>query len=166
MNQISAASDRRLLAFFEGRGQTGHGREIEDIVHAPDIVLEADHLYIQWLFPTAHRSAVNPEAPLLNASALRSIQASPTALANFRRGLDRLRAFYARNDHWLRRRDHNHSRITRIIEASGLILDPEAAEDFLAFVIDRYHASGSPISPKAVRIWQERLDAIRKNVTE
>jgi hypothetical protein len=92
-----------------------------------DRELEADHQYIQWLFPNRRPSRYNPAAPLATPKTIKTVQSSPGAMDNFRSGLALLTAFYVRNQHWLRERSHNHLRITQVIEATALFLDTEMA---------------------------------------
>ena len=47
-----------IVTFYRGEGRDAAGRSISDIWGWDDRRLEAVHDYIQWLFPTSHRSAM------------------------------------------------------------------------------------------------------------
>jgi hypothetical protein len=152
-----------LLEFFEGRARTDHGLSIADLLTYSDRELEADHQYIQWLFPNRRPSRYNPSAPLATPEAIEAVQASPEALNNFRSGLSLLTAFYVRNQHWLRERSHNHLRITRIIEATALFLDVEMASRFLAIIEAQDEQIGGVVSAGAHKQWRSRLQKFEQD---
>jgi Opioid growth factor receptor (OGFr) conserved region len=152
-----------LLEFFEGRARTDHGLNISDLLTYSDRELEADHQYIQWLFPNQRPSRYNPSAPLATPEAIEAVQASPEALSNFRSGLSLLTAFYVRNQHWLRERNHNHLRITRIIEATALFLDVELATQFLVTIEAQDEQIGGVVSEGSRKQWRARLQKFEQD---
>lgn len=151
----------QIESFLSGRAPTGHNRFIEEILRYSDTRLERDHEYIQWLFPNQRPSRYNPSAPTLDTRALEEIKSSPAAMQNFSAGLDLLRAFYSRNSHWLRPHDHNHLRITRIIEAAGLIMGADVAEEFHDFIRSRDMQAGAIIPANTAIQWEKRLNRIK-----
>ena len=151
------ADAKIILDFFEGRLRNSDGVTLSDVVEFSNFELETDHNYIQWLFPNRRQSRINPDAPLLTSEAIDAMQASSDAIDAFLKGLQMMVSFYDRNGHWLCRSDHNHLRITRIIEAVAAILGKEEAKRFLAFLLDKNISAASPISPKVIGIWQNRL---------
>lgn len=146
-----------ILDFFEGRLRNSEGVTITDVHEFTDFELETDHLFIQWLFPNRRASRVNPEAPLLTSNAVLAVQASEIATRNFEKSVEVMKGFYDRNDHWLAYEDHNHLRISRMIEAIASILGRLPASRFLTEIEKRATDAGDPIHPTAHRIWRGRL---------
>lgn len=122
-----------IVAFYSGSPDTA-GRTVEQILEWNDDRLEAVHDYIQWLFPTRQPSGVNPFAPLVTAGTVRAFAADATLRDRLRRALDRMLVFYglrrsgprieidesrfaARAATWLQAGNHNHLRLTRIMES-------------------------------------------------
>jgi Opioid growth factor receptor (OGFr) conserved region len=146
-----------LHAFLAGSGRDGQGRTIDDVLAFSDDELESVHDYIQWLFPLPTRSAAQPGAPVLSGSAIASIRADPGTLANFSRAANRMLKFYNETEWWLAGNDHNHLRITRIIQSLRILLGADAAHTFYNAVMTRHGASGSPADPRNVAYWSRAL---------
>jgi hypothetical protein len=146
-----------LHAFLDGSGRDGRGRTIDDVLAFSDDELESVHDYIQWLFPLPTRSAAQPGAPVLLGSAIASIQADPEALANFGRAASRMLTFYNETEGWLARNDHNHLRITRILQSLRILLGEDAAHAFYNAVMTGHGASGSPVDPRNVAYWSRAV---------
>ena len=93
--------------------------------------LEANHDYIQWLFPTWNRSQFAPDAPVLDDEARDAFLHNPELQIRLLESLDlmldffglenagnlirRSPAFPQRKQTWLSAGNHNHLRLTRII---------------------------------------------------
>jgi hypothetical protein len=146
-----------LHAFLAGSGRDGRGRTIDDVLTFSDDELESVHDYIQWLFPLPTRSAAQPGAPVLLDCTIASIQADPEALANLSRAANRMLTFYNVTEWWLARNDHNHLRITRIIQSLRILLGADAAHAFYNAVMTRHSASGSPVDPRNVAYWSRAV---------
>ena len=138
----------RIVAFYSG-GTDDRGRTIEDIWSWSDDQLEAVHDYIQWVFPTIRRSGVNPSAPVITGDTIRAFETRPELGNRLRRSFDRMLAFYGmtrratadpneaiaiddarfaeRSRTWLSPGNHNHLRLTRIMESLATLgLRPDA----------------------------------------
>lgn len=125
------------------------GRTLDMILAWPDTELEYCHNYIQYLFPLPERSAFNAFAPVIDRATYTAFHARSELRARLKQSFNRMLAFYgfkynespekvyvsrtprfdetARN--WVRRVDHNHLRITRILRSVrvlGLELEAEA----------------------------------------
>lgn len=122
-----------LVAFYSG-GRDAEGRTLEQILAWNDDLLEGVHDYIQWLFPTCQPSGVNPAAPVVTDATVRMFHSDPELPDRLRAALDRMLAFYGlrRTNHrieidpgrfvtrsrvWLRPGNHNHLRLTRIMDS-------------------------------------------------
>jgi hypothetical protein len=71
-----------ILGFYTGTRPDDRGRFLREILRWPDYKLEQTHDYIQWLFPLAERSALNPEAPILDAKTIREFRSRLELLRN------------------------------------------------------------------------------------
>jgi hypothetical protein len=122
-----------IVAFYRG-GRDRAGRTLAEILSWDDDRLEAVHDYIQWLFPTRQPSGVNPDAPQVTDATAAAFVADPVLRHRLRGALDRMLAFYGlrrttrgvdidgarfalRSRVWLRRENHNHLRLTRMMQS-------------------------------------------------
>lgn len=64
--------------------------------------------------------------------------------------------FYRDNDAWLRRNDHNHLRITRILKSVSLLCSKEDAREFHAFILGRVEAA-QPVTEESLGYWKESI---------
>ncbi|HEX8640707.1 MAG TPA: opioid growth factor receptor-related protein [Allosphingosinicella sp.] len=143
-----------LAKFLEGRGVGSCGETLDEILSLDDQMLEARHNYIQWLFPLDVPSEAVRDAPCLTAQDVNYVRASSLAHQNVMAAAHRMRAFYARNSHWLRPYDHNHLRITRIIRSLRLLVGDTEAEEFKAFVLARVASAGRPVNARSLEFWE------------
>jgi Opioid growth factor receptor (OGFr) conserved region len=126
------------VAFYSG-GPDSEGRTLEEIWSWSDHRLEAVHDYIQWMFPTVQPSGVNPYAPLVTPQTIEAFETQPTLRDSLRKSLDRMLLFYGlrrvvfpaaedrieidprrfpeRAANWLHPGNHNHLRLTRIMDS-------------------------------------------------
>ena len=169
----------RIASFYSG-GVDDRGRTLERILAWPDEQLEAVHDYIQWMFPTVAPSAVNPSAPLVTGATSTAFRARAELRDGLRRSLDRMLSFYGlrRTDDsgnvrieidesrftdrarvWLRPGQHNHLRLTRIMQSlASLGLMPEAKALQRCLVTDVYQGPGAGrITRDTYEYW---LDAV------
>ena len=136
-----------LIAFHAGTGVDDRGRTIEAIWGWDRDRLERTHDYIQWLFPTLRQSGANPGAPILSHADVAAFRASPELRERLRRSLDVMLRFYGLRlatgsdgpvvdetaaiatigPRWWSAWNHNHLRLTRILDSvSTLGLEAEA----------------------------------------
>ncbi len=147
-----------LHAFLAGEGQDARGRSVHDVLGMLDEELEVHHDWVQWLFPLPTPSAAVPGSPVLTTSDIAAIRADPRAVETLERASERLFRFYKSTDHWLARYDHNHLRISRIIQSLRLLVCPEAARRFYDAVLEQREAAGAPVNPQSLRYWRKALD--------
>jgi hypothetical protein len=171
-------SEDPIVSFYSG-GPDDRGRTLERILEWHDDELEAVHDYIQWVFPTVSRSAVNPSAPLVRDATRAAFADHPELRGALRESLDRMLAFYGfrrtrENGHvrieidkssfadrarvWLHPGNHNHLRLTRIMQsltALGLLSEAEALQRCLA---DVYKGAGrTRITSDTYQYWMDAL---------
>lgn len=126
-----------VVEFYSG-GRDSAGRTLDEILAWDDDRLEAIHDYIQWLFPTTQPSGVNPFAPLVTDATVRAFASDRTLRLRLRGALDRMLVFYglrrdgarieidamrfpARARTWLHPGNHNHLRLTRIMDSASTL---------------------------------------------
>jgi len=146
-----------LHAFLANAGTDGRGRTVEDVLALSDDALEHIHDYIQWLFPLPTKSMAQPAAPVLSQAEIAAIQADERALANLRKAAQRMREFYDRTDAWLSRHDHNHLRISRILQSLRLLAGEEEARAFYDAILTRHTAAGAPVDPRNLGYWERAM---------
>lgn len=159
-----------IVSFYSG-GADDRGRTLQSILEWPDERLESVHDYIQWVFPTTMPSGVNPWAPLVTDATIAAF-ASPSLRDRLRAALDRMLTFYGlaratdahgtltiaidskrfgdRANTWMTPGNHNHLRLTRIMQslwALGLLDEARALQRCL---LDEVYAG-----PGAKRITRE-----------
>jgi Opioid growth factor receptor (OGFr) conserved region len=164
-----------IVAFFRG-GRDDAGRTLVEILAWSDDRLEATHDYIQWVFPTRQPSAVSPSAPLVTDATAAAFADDVVLGDRLRLALDRMLAFYGlrhrgravqidqgrfalRARVWLRPNNHNHLRLTRIMQslaALGLEADARALQRCLLEDV-----CGGPerdnVSKRTVTFWREAI---------
>jgi hypothetical protein len=128
-----------VVAFYSG-GRDIEGRTLEELWSWSDDRLEAVHDYIQWMFPTVQPSGVNPFAPLVTRHTIETFAADRRLRDRLRQSLNRMLSFYGlqrvatspdggdriaidparfadRAANWLQPGNHNHLRLTRIMDS-------------------------------------------------
>ena len=144
-----------LHAYLAGLGRDGRGRLAADVLAFSNDELEYVHDFIQWLFPLQTRSGAQPDAPVLTLSEIAAIRSDPRAAETLRLATERMLRFYRETDSWLSRQDHNHLRITRIIQSLRLLVGPEDARRFHGVILSLHEAAGSPVNARSLGFWSE-----------
>jgi hypothetical protein len=167
----------RIVAFYAG-GPDDQGRTLEQILGWSDHFLEVTHDYIQWVFPTRSMSAVNPSAPLVTGETIAAFAARLDLRARLARSLNRMESFYGlqrgtappgevrieidalrfteRAGDWLRPHNHNHLRLTRIMESLATLgLSAEAKALQRCLLTDVYQGPGATrITHETAGFWR------------
>jgi len=149
---------RPLHAFLSGSGRDARGRLVADVFRFSDEELERHHDYIQWLFPLPTRSAAQPGAPVLTSAEIEAIQADHRASDTLMKAMERMLRFYRETNDWLRWQDHNHLRITRIINSLRLLAGPDAACRFYEAILVLHDSAGAPVNHQSLRYWAEAAE--------
>jgi hypothetical protein len=169
--------DDPVVAFYSG-GRDDRGRTVEDILGWSDNGLEAVHDYIQWLFPGRSPSAVNASAPLVTTATEKAFAEGPELRARLAASFDRMLAFYGlrrvtgspgtirieidrasfprQAANWLRPGNHNHLRLTRIMQSlAALGLRSEARALQRCLIADIAEGPGrNRITSDTIGFWQ------------
>lgn len=144
--QPTAASAQPLLAFYLGGQPDNRGRMLAEILRQDDLWLEVTHDYIQWLFPLAESSRVNPHAPLVDARIARTFASDDLLRRQLMAAYLRMLKFFGlrretsgeilktanwsdRKGDWFTRDSHNSLRITRVLKSLALLGLPDEGRE-------------------------------------
>lgn len=173
---------RRLVDFYDLRGADNQGRRLEEILAWNDEQLEWCHDYIQTLFPLSEESMF-ADAPVVDEQTYLYWREHDGLQRNMRRAFERMLSFYGFNVHWkpaqdggrtaeisekdgaarthfsrwVKRMDHNHLRITRIIRSLrvlGLQAEAAAFHEALTEVCRKYGRIGD----NSQEFWRRALE--------
>ena len=147
----------KVLNYLQGNGTDHKGRTLASVLSSDDSFLEDEHDYIQWLFPLKEPSYNVPEAPVITDEEATLAQSDKIIKENMFKSLKRMTKFYLENDHWLKPREHNHLRITRIIKAARMILGNEPAEEFYNHIMEKVHDDGVEVLPLHLAYWTDAV---------
>lgn len=166
-----------LIPFFLGQSPDDSGRMLADILAWDDGRLEYTHNYIQWLFPLAVPSPVNPDAPTVDGATVAAFAGRAELRAALAAAFERMAAFYGyevrpgppptvapaanfadRAANWLTPRNHNMLRITRILTSLRLLGLETHAQAFFAALEELYKTpAGSAIGPVSFDFWKQAV---------
>jgi len=144
----------------------GTGMMFEDIVASPDNPeggiphdeFEGTHDLIQWLFPTMTASKCQPQTPVLtweDVTAMHADEMIPPAMVRANQFMRRFYSGPVGKPRLLAHRDHNHLRITRVIESLSLLHSPQLAQEFLRFINQTNSSNGYPVNMDSVVFWNK-----------
>lgn len=162
---------RALIGFYSGARPDHRGRHLYEIVAQSDRFLEANHDFIQWLFPLPEGSPVNPNAPRLDDEARKSFAEAPHLREAMVGAFERMLSFYglslrdgviekdgerwvARAPNWFFSPTHNDLRITRILRCLVLVgLEAEARAFHAALVKLHREEPRAPARKSTFEFW-------------
>lgn len=166
------------VAFYSG-GPDALGRTLEDILGWDDERLESVHDYIQWMFPTRQPSGVNPFAPLISDDTVRTFASDADMRERLRRALHRMLPFYglisrgarieidaarfpARARVWLQPGNHNHLRLTRIIDSLATLGLREEALALQRCLLEDVAAGpgAGRVATRTLAFWKAAADVV------
>lgn len=150
----------KLIPFLQGTGPDNQERLHADILNFSDEDLEEVHDYIQWLFPLREKSMAVPGSPVLESEEMVEVLRSDTNVREYMvQALERMKRFYAENDHWLEQGNHNHLRITRILKSACLLGLHQEAIDFYDFILQRVE-SAQPVTKESLAYWHRSISSV------
>jgi hypothetical protein len=151
--QEAREGEDRLIAFYLNDGENNRGRTLEDLWEYDYDRLEAEHDYIQWMFPNDEKSMFNPWAPAFPKHVQESFRQSPEIRRNIRKSFDiyagflgfettvgrlqRSPDFKERAANWLQgAMNHNFLRCTRVLKCLWLCGERELAHEFRGVLLE------------------------------
>ena len=142
-----------FLSFLEGTSPDVLGRTLEEIWGYNDAEIEGVHNFIQFIFPTNQKSASMPGVPILTAQDIEAITQSEIAKSNLIKSVDWFVQFLERNNHWITQYNHNHLRISRMIQSVRLLVGDIEADFVRSQVMAIVSKSKNKVSDKSKAFW-------------
>jgi hypothetical protein len=172
------SKDSHLLRFYRGTAADSSGRTIEDIWKYDHRRLEMVHDYIQWLFPIPAASRFNPDAPVLTAQDAATFRADRALSARLLTSLAVMLDFYGlvqdqgavkrgpafavRAATWLEPLNHNHLRLSRILQCLHQCGRDAEARALLASLEDiAAHEGKEAVSARTLEFWRAAVEVKR-----
>lgn len=144
-----------ICKFLENIEPDIYGRMLSDIWNFTDAKIEKEHNFIQWVFPTSTPSISVPGSPLLEIEEIKQIRKSIAAVENLYNSSEWFFSFLERNNFWIKAQDHNHLRITRIIQSLRLLGDADEADFFREQVLRLLGNDLNKIPPRTIKFWKD-----------
>ncbi len=162
-----------IYNFLTGKSTDYYGRSIKDIHNFDYQQLENIHNYIQWIFPTFTKSQFYPNTPILDNIQVRKIKNSKEAITNIRLSFFLMIDFYgleltlnkdikigkhfeSRKGNWLELGNHNHLRITRILNSLKIMGFNKERDNFLNVLLIIKELYPNKISSRSVEFWKKQ----------
>lgn len=131
------------------------GRMLEDIWQYSDEQIENEHDFIQIIFPTNYESKSSFHGYFLKSKGeITTLKENKRVIQNLKKSADWFFQFLSRNDHWIKKYDHNHLRVTRIIECLRLLVSDQEADIFFSKVLSIIKDEDS-IGERTLKFWKD-----------
>ena len=131
------------------------GRLLIDIWNYTDYEIEANHDFIQLIFPLDKPSkAVFNNLFLKNNDQINTLRTDDLVKKNILKSSDWFLKFLINNNQWKNYSDHNQLRITRIIECLRLLISNKDANDFYN-KITKLLGNDVKINSRTLKFWRE-----------
>jgi hypothetical protein len=159
-----------LVRFYRGEEKDHRGRRLSDYWSFGHDSLEAEHDFIQLMFPLTEPSAFQPRAVTLDAAGVAAFRGDEAIQGNLLRSLEVMLDFYGfaldragktvvpgphfaeRAPQWLFPDDHNHLRITRILKCLTLCGLGEYARGFYQ-ALRQVAVPGNKVTTTTLQFW-------------
>ncbi|MDG6449443.1 opioid growth factor receptor-related protein [Glaesserella parasuis] len=163
----------QILDFLEQKGTDHKGRTIQDIWAFDIFNLEHNHDFIQWIFPLDTPTSSNRFAPILSELDLEQIKKSQIAQYSLQKSLEVMLSFWGLklenkrvimaeqlnpnkiNHFWIRSKNHNQLRITRVIKSLAILGQLELARQLQQGILEI--AKNYAINPETIEFWRSAL---------
>jgi len=164
-----------IISFYRGERPDSSGRYVEDIWVFSYEQLETVHDFIQWLFPLPVRSAYNPDAPLLTQKTISAFLGNESLRGKLIRSLELMLVFYGfelvrdahgsllilrsaefakRSRQWLSPNNHNHLRLSRIMESARLLGLEQYSRGLIVILEGIAHEYPNCVTARTVEFWK------------
>ncbi len=155
-----ASAESPLALFLAGIGRNSDGMTLDQVLSKDDSWFERGHDFIQWILPTRRRSQYAPSSPVLTDSDVRIFQARRDVRENYAFAIDRVERFLCLDrmrPFWVRPKDHNHKRITRLLESLRDLGCNERAARIMAKVMAVVTSNPDVVDPATVEFWKKAV---------
>ena len=143
-----------FVEFLSGVGPDYKGRMLSEVWRYTDFEIDNTHDFIQVVFPTDKLSKSSFHGLYLKSQEeIEEIQKCQIATNNLAFSSGWFLEYLERNEAWQDKYDHNHLRISRIIQCLRLLVSDTEAERFRGKVFALITAE-SKITNNTLKIWQ------------
>jgi len=143
-----------FVEFLSGVGPDYKGRMLSEVWRYTDFEIDNTHDFIQVVFPTDKLSKSSFHGLYLKSQEeIEEIQKCQIAANNLAFSSGWFLEYLERNEAWQDKYDHNHLRISRIIQCLRLLVSDTEAERFRGKVFALITAE-SKITNNTLKIWQ------------
>lgn len=126
-----------LRGFLKNNEPDIYGRYISEIWSFNDEQIETTHNFIQFLFPLTQPSKNSFNKIYINSDdLLHELKSDKKVRESIMYSSNWYFSFLERNQHWQTYFDHNHLRISRVIESLNVIVSNRQANRFYKQVLD------------------------------
>lgn len=170
-------TNSHLIDFYLCKSPDSRGRMMENIWQWDSKQLENVHDYIQWLFPLKEKSNFNMYAPILRDLDIKTFRASAELKNNLLKSFQVMLHFYGlkcidnseiiqittdnnfdlQKDNWLNRGNHNHLRITRILNSLVILGLETYARAFFLCLSEIYQREKENIDIRSFNFWKNAV---------
>lgn len=127
----------QLTDFLLADGPMANGQTFGQVMNQSPSTFELHHDQIQWMFPLPKPSNCQPGAPILTRAEYDTLKAGYFHLDRLVSAKRFMLEFLNEYKLWMVPQDHNHLRITRVIECASLFRGHVYADDFRIMVWNR-----------------------------
>lgn len=170
-----------LIAFYKGELVHPNSYTLDEILAKYDYWLEANHHYIQWLFPLKKPSEAVPGSPIISELEVELFRSDIELQRKLKLSFQRMLRFYGfkiavgsnnhpivvkgpnfdkRKPEWLIPQNHNFNRITRILESLTLLGLPDVASIFFVALKELFQDESSAIGWTTYRYWEQAVGQV------
>ena len=146
----------RLKLFHEAKAPLANGHRRDTLLLLSDEEFENNHGFIQWAFPTPTPSKNPTDAPVLDLGSAIYLSEDKDFVIFIENMTARFLEFLKRNDHWKRKYNHNHLRISRALESIRILHSYELSDWFLKIVL-QFSEEAHGMMSDTHRHWQSHI---------
>lgn len=165
-----------LMQFYRGEipNSDKPSEKLSDIWDLSYDEKESRHNFIQWLWPAFKPSRFNPKGPVIDVAFAKRLRADAKVVENARISFEAMLDFYGleylekekavqkaanfdERKGWLRPGDHNHDRISRMLESLGHFGLKEEQMAFFKCLKELKLEDPSTISDSSMKYWCEKV---------
>jgi len=145
----------KFLSNDSNPGVDFKGRTLQDIWNFSYNEIENQHDFIQMIFPLDQPSnAVFHGIYLDDREVIENLRKNPSVQSNMMKSANWFLSFLNRTNHWKASNDHNHLRITRIIQSLRLLVSDKEADAFYVSVMAML-ADNNHINAISLQYWKK-----------
>lgn len=171
----------RILQFWNGEIKNQEGHSLHDMIAMSDEQIEQTHTCIQWLFPLFEESRKTPGSPVLEKDEIEPFLLNHTKA--YEKAFRRMMRFYGirmslvdgkvvfgtaddfpdRAPYWLRQKNHNFLRLTRIMQSLCILGQDRIARALQSFLLDLAESEqySKIIGPTTAIFWVEAVPELQ-----